>query len=243
MKFADVRCVHCLEWFERDEITSDHVFPRAWYPDTTLANIEKWQIPACRGCNSHHGKIEERLLVRLGLCVDPAELKSLGVSGKALRAIDPSFATNDRDRRHRQAQRQKIWRSLRPAEKRLEILSGFELRPGIADQMATSVAKRDLEVLAQKITRGIMHVTMGSYIEPDHCVNVYFLSSDAAQPILDLIRKHGTVHDRGPGISITRALVPEDPRSGLFYIEIWGRLHMYSVVKPIASKRRSGGQP
>ncbi len=241
MKFANVRCVHCLEWFERDEITRDHVFPRSWYPDTTPANLEKWQIPACRRCNRLHGKIEERLLVHLGLCLDRAELKSVGVSAKALRSIDPSFATDNRDRRHRHARRQKILRSLHRAEEAgLQHLPGFELRPGIGNQVSTAVAKRDLEALAQKLVRGIMHVTMGSYIEADHQVNVFFLHSAAAQPIVHPIRKLGTVHHRGPGISITRAVVPEDPQSGLFHIKIWGRLHMYVVVKPIASNRRTG---
>jgi len=44
-KSSNTRCVHCLEYFE--ELTSDHVLPKAWYPDDTPDNLEKWQVPAC----------------------------------------------------------------------------------------------------------------------------------------------------------------------------------------------------
>ena len=53
------------------EITSDHVFPRSWYPDTTPANLEKWQMPSCRQCNADFGRMEEDLLLVLALCADP----------------------------------------------------------------------------------------------------------------------------------------------------------------------------
>ena len=50
------KCVHCLS----DPVprTWDHVFPESWYPDTTLRNIEKWEIPACQLCNREYGKSE-----------------------------------------------------------------------------------------------------------------------------------------------------------------------------------------
>lgn len=63
------RCVHCLK--ESLELTWDHVFPQAWYPDTTPANLEKWKIPACLECNQLHSKSEGDLLVNLAMCIDP----------------------------------------------------------------------------------------------------------------------------------------------------------------------------
>lgn len=45
-KFSNTRCVYCLKHFE--ELTSDHVLPRAWYPDNVPENIEKWQVPSCK---------------------------------------------------------------------------------------------------------------------------------------------------------------------------------------------------
>ena len=81
------KCVHCLKY--SDNLTWDHVFPQAWYPDTTPPNIEKWKIPSCPRCNREYGKLEEDLLWRLGLSVDPKDQKSLGITNKVLRSTKP----------------------------------------------------------------------------------------------------------------------------------------------------------
>ena len=88
------RCVHCLKLF--DELTWDHVLPESWYPEV-VDEIEKWQIPACEVCNTELGKIEENLLVKLGLCLDPKELASLGIPDKVLRALNLTKGRDARD--------------------------------------------------------------------------------------------------------------------------------------------------
>jgi len=55
-KFSNCRCVHCLRFFK--VLTSDHVFPVSWYPETTPDNLEKWQMPSCKKCNEKYGKID-----------------------------------------------------------------------------------------------------------------------------------------------------------------------------------------
>ena len=50
------KCVHCLK--VPVDRTWDHMFPKAWYPDTTAENLEKWQVPSCRECNQRLGKLE-----------------------------------------------------------------------------------------------------------------------------------------------------------------------------------------
>ena len=59
------KCVHCLK--DPVVLTSDHMFPRAWYPDATPENLEKWQIPSCVECNHRYSKIEGDLLNRVAL--------------------------------------------------------------------------------------------------------------------------------------------------------------------------------
>ena len=88
-KFPPGYCIHCLNHYE--SLTSDHVFPKSWYPNTELGKMEKWQIPSCETCNSMYGKLENDLLLRFGLCVDPNELKSLGISTRVLPSINPKF--------------------------------------------------------------------------------------------------------------------------------------------------------
>src|SRR5258707_602015 len=62
------KCVHCLK--DNVELTSDHMFPKAWYPDATPKDLEKWQIPSCLDCNQRYGKLENDLLGRVALTLD-----------------------------------------------------------------------------------------------------------------------------------------------------------------------------
>src|ERR1700730_12834322 len=95
------RCVHCLK--DHVELTSDHMFPKAWYPDATPANLEKWQFPACEECNSRYSKIERYLLNRFAFVLDPKHPASAGLVDAALRAINPNAGHNEKDAAARQA--------------------------------------------------------------------------------------------------------------------------------------------
>jgi len=80
-RYHNTRCVYCLREFEW--LTSDHIFPKSWYPESTPANLEKWQVPACEPCNQKYSKTEDELLVRLGLCVNPKDHRASGVGERA----------------------------------------------------------------------------------------------------------------------------------------------------------------
>ena len=88
-KFKQCNCVHCL--IACDNPTSDHVFPRSWYPETTLACLEKWQIPSCQRCNEEYSKIEADLLQRIGMCVSPESDEAKGIANKALQPVGGPF--------------------------------------------------------------------------------------------------------------------------------------------------------
>ena len=104
------KCVHCLK--NNVTVTDDHVFPRSWYPENTSTSIEKWKIPACSPCNKEHGKSEQDLLIRLGLCIDPQSPGALGIVPKALRSISPQYAADEREAQHRKAKREKLLRQI-----------------------------------------------------------------------------------------------------------------------------------
>lgn len=94
-KFPPGHCVHCTKYF--DELTSDHVFPQAWYPKSTPPNLEKWQVPACTKCNRDYGRLEEELLLLIGTCLSNERLESLGIGTKVVNAVDPSRGRNEKD--------------------------------------------------------------------------------------------------------------------------------------------------
>jgi len=100
------RYVHCLEY--KDRLNWDHVFPAAWYPETTPKDLYKWQIPSCIHCNNIYGVLEKDLMIRLGLCLEPDD-PCKGIAEKALRSIDPSLAKNEKDRLARLSKRRQIW--------------------------------------------------------------------------------------------------------------------------------------
>lgn len=242
-KFYKTRCVYCLQSFE--ELTSDHVFPRAWYPDTTPENLEKWQVPACSKCNSRYGKVERDLLQRLGLCLYPGESKSLGISVKAIRSINPSCAKSDKDQHHRRMRRDKILRELISPEKipKESIFPNFGPWPSATpdEQIGVPVSHDKLQAFGEKLVRGISYVIDKRYIEVDHKIDIFFVHDKNAQEIIAIIKRFGKEYHRGSGIRIgvvfaSELFSPDDPQNGLFAIDIWGKLRMYASVLPASQQ-------
>ncbi|WFU18546.1 hypothetical protein [Bradyrhizobium sp. CB3481] len=114
-KPAKGRCVHCLK--KGVERNWDHVFPKSWYPDTTAADFEKWQIPSCIACNDRYGKLERDLIGRLGLALDASNSASAGLADKALRAINPDAAKSEGDAAARDARQKRSCARCRSASK------------------------------------------------------------------------------------------------------------------------------
>lgn len=226
------RCVHCLNHF--DELTWDHVFPEAWYPETTPANLDKWKIPACFHCNQAHAKSESDLLVRLGLCIDPDDPKSAGIVERALRAVSPTEGKSDRDASAREALRQRILRQSFEGDDipYQAVYPGFGPQPGLHDEerVAISISAVSVRRLVEKVVRGITYLESDQYVEEPYSVEHYVLTDEDASPIRELLHRFGTVYERGPGICVVRAVVPDDGIAALYSIEIWGRLKAYAVL-------------
>jgi hypothetical protein len=51
------------------------------------SDLYKWRIPSCYRCNGELGKIEENLLFRLGLCIEPTP-ETAGIVAKAQRSYN-----------------------------------------------------------------------------------------------------------------------------------------------------------
>lgn len=96
-----------------EKLTEDHIPPAAWYADSTPPELEKWTIPACDDCNCEYGRLERSLFQQLALGIDPSALGAEGIGERARRAFDPVAAKDDRDRKHREASREKLRRRLR----------------------------------------------------------------------------------------------------------------------------------
>jgi len=233
-KFASGRCIHCFRWFPN--LTSDHVFPRAWYPRDTPEGLEKWQAPACDGCNKIHVRNEEELLYRLGLCLPHEEIRAMGIAEKALRALDPACGKSDRDRRIREAKRKRVELDVLPfdAVPSDRILPGFGPVPGIKPGRVVKIQETNLKMLALKMATGMSFVLDGRYLDDErYKVDTHVVQEGSEKAtIIELIREKGETVARGPGVVVSRVVPSDDFRVALFYIEIWGRFNFFISVLP-----------
>lgn len=228
------QCVHCMIYSA--ERTWDHVFPLSWYPDTTPPNTEKWKIPSCAACNASYGALEETLLTRLALCLDPADARSAGIVWKALRALNPTQARDAKDRAMRHAKLEKI---------RRDLISGADIPmegiyPGLDrtwDQprhelTGITFPHDDIKRLTEKIVRGIYFIEDRKFIDMSYVIEFFALTDEGAKPVIDILDRAGTLYAREPGIVVRRAVAQDDKMASLFCIEIWGRIKMYATVMP-----------
>lgn len=229
-KFISIKCVHCLSYC--DNLTSDHVFPKSWYPTSTPANLEKWQVPSCKKCNSKYGKIEADLLLRFGLALNPVHHSSKGIVDKALRAIDPNSAKGEKDRIHRLNKRKKIMKELLSSDQidYRSVLPNRGTPQNINKPIGILLPAESLKNMGKKFVRGITYVLEQRYIDKQHEIDIFFVHEENAIALMELIRKFGKTYARGAGIIIKRATIPEDPQAGVYAIDMWEQIYMYATI-------------
>lgn len=226
------KCVHCLEGGV--ELTSDHVFPKSWYPDATPQNLEKWQIPSCLPCNKRYSKIEGDLLIRVGLALDPNNAASASIVDAALRALDPNAGREERDAKHRLARRDKI---------KAELLHGGQIPqdaviPGLGERwnrpieehVGVLVDAESLEAMTEKFVRGLTYMQDQAFIEPPYKVEFFLVHEPDAKEIEAMLDKFGKEYAREPGIVIRRALAEGDPQTALYDINLWQQFKSFATV-------------
>jgi hypothetical protein len=185
------KCVHCLE--ENVELTWDHVFPLAWYPKTTPADLYKWRIPSCYRCNGELGKIEEDLLFRLGLCIEPTP-ETAGIVAKAQRSYKPEFARNERDRAARAARMARLSELVDgPDIQRSAVYPGLGERWGrpATQGLGIRVPANSMRRLTEKIVRGVYFLEGQKFVEPPYVIHFYALKDEGAAPIQEILARFG----------------------------------------------------
>jgi len=228
------RCVHCLR--DVSERNWDHVLPDSWYPETTPPDMEKWTAPSCIKCNSEYGKLEQDLLIRFGLCLDPNDPAVKGIVDKALRSIKPEYGRDAKDRKARLKKQKEIlgemWRFRKLPSRVIFPNFGPAHDPGPDGYYGVQLDKKKIERLAEKIVKGVAFVQDGIFIDENYDLSIYFLEDAGARPIVEMINQYGVQLHRGLGLLVRRAVIPEDPRVGLYAVEIWQRAKMYAAVTP-----------
>ena len=229
-------CVYCLKQFEN--LTKDHIFPRTWYPDLTPPTVERWVVPACSECNHHYGVIEQELMIRMGLCLDPRSPESGGIPQKALRAINPKLGKGERDRKARMKLRERILGDMFTTKDPLfpGMLPNFGPQEGLDygdSYTEIKIPADQLEELAQKFVRGLTYkLENGLLITPDKTIEIYHAEDVHVTEVTGLIDRFGYTEFRGPGVRIQRAVADLETVGALFRMTMWERWTMYAVILP-----------
>jgi hypothetical protein len=235
------RCVHCLK--EGVERNWDHVFPRSWYPNTTAADMEKWQIPSCIACNDRYGKLERDLIGRLGLALDARNAASAGLADKALRAINPEAATSEGDAAARAARAKKILRETYKGEE----LKGKDVVPGLderwdrslEEQLGIRIPEESLPAITEKIIRGITFREDDAFIEPDQKIEFFLVKDKDVKDVKEMLDRAGKEFKREPGLVVRRA---RSAAGDLYEITFWDQFKTYAtVVKRVFEPKASNG--
>jgi len=174
--------------------------------------------------------MEEDLLTRLGLCIDPTAPECSGIAEKVLRSVNPEHAKNEKDKRSREAKLRKIGSSLKPlsSAKPDQTLIAFSSAPS---GPLIEIDRKLLEQFGEKFIRGITYAIDGSYIEDDYDITV----SHIVVPIDEfdtLAKQHCELHERGPGLVFFMGRATDDLNSKMFLIRIFGSLVLRAIVLP-----------
>ena len=224
-------CIYCLE--HSDNITVDHVIPRSWYPDTTPMNQEKWKAPCCEGCNNRYSKIEKNLLERIGLCLDPKDVVTMGIPQKALRALKPSFGKDKKDSVSRAKKGDSIKSKLYQirGDSLKGVLPHFGPKQGVINESPATVDISELDLLkiGEKLIRGMLYVTGEYYIGPEYEVKSYINTEEANRMFEEWYAKHGITYKLAPGIEAVM-IQRDNPWVSLFRFMIWNRLIIHGSV-------------
>jgi hypothetical protein len=181
-----------------------------------------------------YSRIEEELLVKFGLSVDPQNPRGAGISFKAIRALREEFGKNQKDALHRKNKMEKLLRESTISKNisNKGIYPGFEYRGKDEDEkMELLIEKKKLSKFIEKIVRGITYLEDEKYIEGPYHIDFHAYNFEALRDILENIYPGPwEVFERPPGMAVLRATAQEDRMSGIYLIDIWGQLFCIAIV-------------
>lgn len=170
----------------------------------------------------------------MALCLDPTDVRILGLSEDILRAIKPEFAKNEKERQFRIRQRNRIIKECQQLHPNSDgILPGFGAHPGQENRSKVSailMPADDVRVFAQKVLRGVYYVLFKKYVEQDYKSEIFFVHDRDIQDNVALLDKFGKRYEVGPGLEVKIVAANNDPSSVFCRIVIWGKWPVWGAV-------------
>ena len=226
------RCVLCSTF--SDNLTNDHLLPKAWYASWTPENFYKQTFPSCYPCNTAHGQSEERLLRSLGMSLDETSVAGAGISQKVIHSMSLTDAPNERESEIRGRIKLKFLRDCREIDPNRK-LDGLGLLPGLHFNPETVASGRytvctisgaDVKRFAEKIVRGVLYLEYQLFVEKSQEVRIFPEKQD-------FIEQFANHHVLLPGLRVSFGPLPsEDMPAVVFELNLWDILTMHAVCMP-----------
>ena len=235
------RCVHCLKFAQ--QLTWDHVPPKAWYPESMPPQLEKWKVPSCIACNNALSKTEEDLIALVAMCLDPKASGSKGIWTPVLNSMKPELARDERDRIAREKKAARLHENIRQAREAIAEHGLVGLYPGLAsptdeqrkDGIPIRIPQQLIREVCEKIVRGHAYLMDRVFIEPPFRVMFYALDDESAEPMKQAIARFGQSYSRGDAIAIKRVVVHNNGFHAMYEVKLWQQFGMYAIVSDDAS--------
>lgn len=235
-------CVYCLVDLPATELTIDHVIGRSWFP-SERSSVAKWKAPACKRCNNRYSFAEGDVLGRVALCLDPNDPALSGIVEKAKRAIDPKYATSERDRVRRLKRREEIGRSVMDVHDPhgQGVLPSFRGNFLEGSRTGIRIPARALEGVVEKWIRGVHYCEFGRPVPADYGVSAQFVNDEDAAKAFGEVVQHAQHIQKGSGVEVLIFHAEENSEFIAYYaFTIWKKLKVYGVVeRAIAREEQS----
>ena len=228
------KCVYCLQTFADDEITDDHIIPRAWYPSTAPQNLEKWQAPVCRGCNNEYSKYEEELLTHFAMCIDPNDPATAGIWTRMKRSLDESAGRDEKDSAARKRKLDRVNSSLfsLDALPKEGLLPGFERNFEQGSRTGVLIPGKPLHMVVRKWVRGFAFIRYGILLpEDDERVSVIHLSDEDLLVLERQLNPYWLVESRGEGVSVAEVANREDGFIAIYKFVLWNVYRVFGTIE------------
>ncbi|MBI2676913.1 MAG: hypothetical protein HYX21_03160 [Candidatus Yanofskybacteria bacterium] len=219
--------------------SDDHVFPDAWYPDSTPANVQRWTVPACRKCNAKLQVIEDELFIRWGICVEPNLEACRGIEAKAL---NRQFFLGVKDPR-RFGRKLSTFNNVRSNMGQYDpkrTHKGFAPKEGVRGTLAVLTPNKTRRIFSEKLVRGTEYKLLGRFIPWTKRINIWYeMAEDTDKDYAfwrDIASRAKTV-SLGPGFAVKCAINPNYPEQSFYQFEIWGHIKFFAFVHTKSFKR------
>jgi len=172
----------------------------------------------------------------MAICTDSNNIASLGVLKKAIRLYDLSSATNEKDRKRKEANIKKIIPDLIYTNKMPSgLLKNFGPDNTFDRSLLVNIRIPELlDPITEKMIRGLEFKLMGQLINTDRNIEIIHLPDSIEAVELELselnniLEKNGVRTNRGPGFIVRYA--KDIYGSMLYHITIWGKWGIWAAV-------------